>query len=704
MHGKKNFILLFVFSISLFAHADKLEKGFERLQVYDYFLAKKYFEQSLENKAAGASYGLSLIFSTNNNPFYNLDSARIYLLLSDSSYKKDSEKQKIYYAKLGVTDSSILSLKGSLCAKGFEAIAFNTSVDVLNKYISDFSFCPEIQKAIELRNTTAFNIAREINTAEAYADFINTYSEANEVKEARQRHEERLYIETTADKSLMSYVNFLQLYPRNSYRSQAEKMVYALSTTHKTIEEYYLFIKKFPSNHFVNDAWREIYKLSMQDYNGLSVAEFKKKFPDYPFKNELEEDVRLQSTMFLPINKNELWGYIDEEGKETLKPQYAEVNLFSEGLAVILKSGKFGYIGKTGKEIIQPAFEEAESFRNNVAVVKKNGKYGLINRSNETLIPFQYDDLTEPSEGICVAVLNDKSGYVSQTGKKITEFIFDIANDFKNGYAIVSKDDAYGLLNSDGNFTIGQKYDELIFITDELLKAKKEGRWGILNSYEAIILPFEYDAIGDLHENRILIAKNKKLGFADEKGKIIIPLTFPFTENMLTIAKFKNGHAVLFQKNKPILIDSVGAKIPMPLFEDMGSYSEGLIPVRKNKKWGYADINGKIKIQYKYEWAAAFENGFAKVRLKTGTGVIDNTGKMIIDAAYADIELKNDYFIVKTKGEKLGLLSRDGQMLLMPSSGYDRIDFLSEKIVVAYTGESKTYFNTASGKIIWSEL
>ena len=71
---------------ALNSKGDKLENGFERLKKYDYFQAKEYFEKSLESKQPGAAYGLSVIFSEDKNPFYNLDSARKYILISDSTF------------------------------------------------------------------------------------------------------------------------------------------------------------------------------------------------------------------------------------------------------------------------------------------------------------------------------------------------------------------------------------------------------------------------------------------------------------------------------------------------------------------------------------------------------------------------------------------------------------------------------------------
>jgi hypothetical protein len=90
--------------------ADALEKGFERLRIYDFFQAKSNFEKALKKRTAGAAFGLSIIYSSNNNPFYDLDSARAYILLSDSSIQKSTTRQLAEYLELGVTASAIAAL------------------------------------------------------------------------------------------------------------------------------------------------------------------------------------------------------------------------------------------------------------------------------------------------------------------------------------------------------------------------------------------------------------------------------------------------------------------------------------------------------------------------------------------------------------------------------------------------------------------
>src|SRR5690348_4972410 len=119
MSSKKAFTIFLLVLFSSVALADKLQKGFERLYVYDFFNAKKYFEEALKNETAAAAYGLSIIYSSNNNPFYNLDSARHYILISDTAYVGLREKKKVEYRNFSVTETYIQAQKDSICEKAF---------------------------------------------------------------------------------------------------------------------------------------------------------------------------------------------------------------------------------------------------------------------------------------------------------------------------------------------------------------------------------------------------------------------------------------------------------------------------------------------------------------------------------------------------------------------------------------------------------
>ena len=700
MRTNKIIFLLILFFLCNKAIADKLEKGFERLKAFDYFTAKEYFEKTLEDEPAAAAFGLSSIFSFNKNPFYNVDSAKKYIMISDSSFKLIKDKTKKKYQELGVTDTSIIRLEAFICEDAFNNFKTINSVSAYNHFLKNFVTCSQSVEATTLRNVAAFNEARFSNTSAAYKDFMALYPTSLQYNDAVVKFEELVYKENTADNSIESYEKFMANYPENSHIPEAEKMIYTISIHDSTLEQYTFYVRKYKETNYTTEAWHEIYRLGMKDFSEETFNRFKINYPDYPFPEELESDFRLQNFFFLPILDQDRWGYINEQGEEMIKPTYEEASLFSNGLAVVMKKSKYGYINKAGKTIINFRFEDGESFHNGSAIVKKDSLYGLINKNGFFLIPTIYQELSEVSEDIFMGVRNDNSGYIRKNGDTLTGFVFDLAGDFKNGYAIVNRKEKFGLLNANGTFNIEPKYAELAFIGNGLIKALTDDEtWGILNVNGETILPFEYQAIGEFHEGLALVAKENKFGYINDQGLFIIPMKYLFSSIMLSTGQFQNGFALFKQKFKSVLIDTTGKTISFAGSEDYGRPSAGFIPIRRNKKWGYTDMKGKIIIQCKYEFAESFEKGFAVIKQNKMKGLIDSTGTVFIQPLYEGISVMEKTILVRSGG-KSGLLKPDG-ILLVPCQ-YDKIEFLSPSIARASDVAGVIYINLDSGKIVYN--
>src|SRR5690606_36326986 len=89
--------------------AGKLKKGFEALEIYNYFDAKRFFEKSLKSDPVPAAYGLSIIYARNDNPFSDLDSAYNKIKVSYFGFSDLKSKQKVKYKKkLGVDSLAII--------------------------------------------------------------------------------------------------------------------------------------------------------------------------------------------------------------------------------------------------------------------------------------------------------------------------------------------------------------------------------------------------------------------------------------------------------------------------------------------------------------------------------------------------------------------------------------------------------------------
>ncbi len=88
--------------------------------------------------------------------------------------------------------------------------------------------------------------------------------------------------------------------------------------------------------------------------------------------------------------------------------------------------------------------------------------------------------------------------------------------------------------------------------------------------------------------------------------------------------------------------DAWGNFVVPPVYDDVGSFSDGLAPVNVGAemehsgymdggKWGFIDTTGEVVIPLTFEYAYGFSDGVAKVRDANGTRFIDPEGKTVLD-------------------------------------------------------------------------
>ena len=77
---------------------------------------------------------------------------------------------------------------------------------------------------------------------------------------------------------------------------------------------------------------------------------------------------------FYPIEENDLWGYIDQEGNVVIEPKFEGASDFSEGLALFKINGLWGYLDQRFDICIESRFQEAQRFSEGLAAVHLDGK------------------------------------------------------------------------------------------------------------------------------------------------------------------------------------------------------------------------------------------------------------------------------------------------------------------------------------------
>lgn len=119
------------------------------------------------------------------------------------------------------------------------------------------------------------------------------------------------------------------------------------------------------------------------------------------------------------VNGN--YGLYNKSGKKKNDIQGTEVDLYlGEQIAFKGENGKWGFVNNNNKVIIEPQYDEAKSFSGGLAAVKMNGKWGFINDEGRIVIDYQFVDADYfTSEGLCfVSFVEDEYSQINLKFKR----------------------------------------------------------------------------------------------------------------------------------------------------------------------------------------------------------------------------------------------------------------------------------------------
>lgn len=305
----------------------------------------------------------------------------------------------------------------------------------------------------------------------------------------------------------------------------------------------------------------------------------------------------------IPVKTDEKWGYIDQEGKYVINPQFKDAALFSDGLALVqTDDSKYGYISDDGKFVINPSYKYATSFSEGMAIVtSENGFPTCIDKKGD--VKFVIKDATMVGSSV-------------------------------NGLLPVKIKDKWGFINNEGKIIVNPQFDDINKPTEGLTPT------GI-----------------KVNEN----SNDLKWGFIDNEGKIVITPQFANAES------FKEGKSLVYDGKKYGYIDQKGLYVINPQFEEAKSFSEDLAAVKQGESWGFIDKSGKFVINPQFEEVSNFSNGLAAVKSgKESWGYIDKEGKFTINPQFSAASKFYGKFATVSSGDKIGLIDQQGKYLVNP--------------------------------------
>lgn len=306
---------------------------------------------------------------------------------------------------------------------------------------------------------------------------------------------------------------------------------------------------------------------------------------------------------------------------------------------------KFGFINEDGKIVIEPQFDDANlTFVNDKCFVVIGDRKGIINHSGEFIfeLPDSVAYVYPYEEGFAKVKL--KSGAYNIIDS-LGSFIFNKAK-----YNIE-------INNDNGNiYFVGEPYPDSLMVN-------KESNWIIIDEAGAILYETN-DSIGRFSENLCPIRVNNKWGYIDPNGKVVIDPQYDKALNFSIekIARVKKDgldyyidvrgntlfscdkaltplifdRAIIERNGEKILADKKGNNICSINADKVYSFSEkdSLATIIKDGKASKINLQGEVILNTKYDNIEEFNNGLAFVKRNKKTGVIDLNGKEIINPTF----------------------------------------------------------------------
>ncbi len=252
--------------------------------------------------------------------------------------------------------------------------------------------------------------------------------------------------------------------------------------------------------------------------------------------------------------------------------------------------------------------------------------------------------------------MNGEWGFIDKNGNVVVDFRYDEVKSYSGGVAVVYKDGKAGLVDYNGK---------------EILKPAFSDIYDFVGKYGYFVIRKEVD--GRIDES---------YGFLENSGKVVVEPVYGYVKFIysdIAAVRNKNGSKYFLLKigeNK---------KITDEIFDDINNFSEDRAAFKSNEKYGVVDVSGRIIVEPKYNDIRDYKDGYAIARTNKKDGVLDKEGNVLLDFIYDEIVgIEKDYITFKSD-VKYGIMNiRDKSVFIEPK--YNMLSVVKDSFAVFCNG------------------
>lgn len=197
-------------------------------------------------------------------------------------------------------------------------------------------------------------------------------------------------------------------------------------------------------------------------------------------------------------------------------------------------------------------------------------------------------------------------------------------------------------------------------------------------------------------------------GYVNQKGEIIISAQFskcfPFSSEGLAVIHDTKAKQYYFinTKGERLTTEVADFKLKGVLGFDVKGFSNGLVAINQDKKWGFLNVSGKIAIPIKYDEVTEFIDGYSVAKIGGKFIVLNTKGEeFFVDGS--DIvnvkEFSEEFAPYKSISKLFGFIGKDGKIAIQAQ--FESVGYFTNGLAWAKTaGGMLGYINTKGEWII----
>jgi hypothetical protein len=318
---------------------------------------------------------------------------------------------------------------------------------------------------------------------------------------------------------------------------------------------------------------------------------------------------------------------------------------------------------------------------------KKGEVWGYIDSTGKVIIEPQYPIAGKFYEGLAYAQIGEALGFIDEKGNEAIKSKWMAVYNFNEGYASVYEDEDWGFINTKGEWTIDPKFPQPMIFHNGLAKFKLER--GLFSTYgfidtkgDTTIYP-QYEHASDFYDGLCMASKDgSKYGYVNTKGEWVIQPAYEI--------------GVMFKIN--------GAYD----YSDK-DFSNGYVVVSKENKYGLMDKTGKMVLECTYDLLGKYAEGMLPAKKGDKWGYINLKGEWVIKPAYDGAEMFCNGMAAVSKGTysdmKYGFIDAKGKVVIpLKLFGNDnpfKPMVFDRALIYCYVEEGVLGYINREGKVVW---